>query len=215
MRLKHVKGADEIIKNGTYYVPNPKEYRGKWNSLFENSNPIYIEIGTGKGDFLIENACRYPNINYIGIERFDSVMVRAIQKSNDLKLKNFKLIRMNAEKIEDIFNREVDVIYLNFSDPWPKDRHAKRRLTSPIFLEKYYSIFKDVNHIILKTDNDYLFEYSLESLKEYGYIINDSTRDLYHSKYIESNISTEYEKKFVNLGMKINYLDASMDRKEE
>ena len=205
MRLKHVKGADEIIKNGTYYVPNPKEYRGKWNSLFQNSNPIYIEIGTGKGDFLIENACRYPNINYIGIERFDSVMVRAIQKSNDLKLKNFKLIRMNAEKIEDIFNREVDVIYLNFSDPWPKARHAKRRLTYKTFLDKYYMLLKKGGKIIMKTDNLGLFEYSLESIQEHGkFKLVEYTFDYEFDS--QNDGMSEYERKFREIGTKINRL---------
>ena len=135
MRLKHVRGADEIIRKGLYYIDNPKEYKGNWQGAFKNNNPIYIEIGTGKGDFIIENAIRYPNINFIGIERYDSVLVRAIQKSNELNLNNLKLIRLNATYIEEIFDKEIDLIYLNFSDPWPKDRHAKRRLTSPIFLE--------------------------------------------------------------------------------
>ena len=208
MRLKHVRGADETIRNGLYYIDNPKEYKGKWKEIFHNNNPIYIEIGMGKGDFLIENATQYPNINFIGIERYDSVLVRAIQKSNELELNNLKLIRINAEFIEELFDKEIDLIYLNFSDPWPKDRHAKRRLTSKVFLEKYNNIFKNNSHIMMKTDNIELFNYSKETLKEYGYIINKETNDLYNSPYLEKNIQTEYEKKFVKLGMKINYLDA-------
>ncbi len=216
MRLKHVKGAEEIIKKGIYYIDNPKEYKGKWDNVFKNNHPIHIEIGMGKGDFIIENAIKYPNINFIGIEKYDSVLVRGIQKSNNLLLNNLKLIRIDANIIEEIFTKEIDTIYLNFSDPWPKDRHAKRRLTSPIFLDKYEKIFKKDNHIIMKTDNTNLFEYSKETLKEKGYHIQKETNNLYHSKYLENNIQTEYEKKFVNLGVKINYLDAykKIERKE-
>ena len=205
MRLKHVKGAEEIIKKGTYYIENPKEYRGSWNKIFSNDNRIYIEIGMGKGNFIIENAIKYPEINFIGIEKFDSVIVRAIQKSNKLELNNLKLIRMDAMEIEEVFYKEIDRIYLNFSDPWPKERHAKRRLTSPIFLEKYDFIFKGNACIIMKTDNNNLFEYSLETLKENGYDLLEVTRDLY-SEDISDNIATEYEKKFVNKGIKINRL---------
>ena len=207
MRLKHVKGANEIIQNGTYFIDNPEEYKGKWNQIFQNNNPIYIEIGMGKGAFIIQNAIQYPNINFIGIEKYDSVIVRAIQKSNDLQLKNLKLIRIDARFITNIFEKEIERIYLNFSDPWPKDRHAKRRLTSPIFLEKYDSIFKNNSHIIMKTDNNDLFEYSLESLIHFGYKIISQTRDLYKED-ISNNIPTEYEAKFVKLGTKINRLEA-------
>ena len=203
MRLKHVKGADEIIKKGIYYIENPKEHKGTWQHLFNNNNPIYIEIGMGKGDFIIENALKYPDINFIGIEKFDSVIVRAIQKSNALELANLKLIRMDATEIDEVFNKEITKIYLNFSDPWPKERHAKRRLTSPIFLAKYDSIFKSIPNITMKTDNNNLFEYSLESLTDYGYKMLYITRDLYKED-ISENIATEYEKKFVSKGIKIN-----------
>jgi len=212
MRLKNVKGANEIIEKGTYYINEPKNYKGHWQELFGNYNPIYIEIGMGKGDFIIENAIRYPNINFIGIEKFDSVIVRAIQKSNDLELSNLKLIRMDAFEIEEVFEKEIDRIYLNFSDPWPKERHAKRRLTSPIFLEKYDHIFKNDADIIMKTDNNPLFEYSLDSLKTCGYTITKHTRDLYQEN-IEENIPTEYEKKFTKLGIKINRLEAKKELK--
>lgn len=207
MRLKHVKQADEIIKQGTFYIDSPKNYKGKWSKYFQNNNKIYIEIGTGKGDFLIENASKYPNINFIGIEKYDSVLVRAIQKSNELELNNLAFIRLDARLIDEIFNHEIDLIYLNFSDPWPKERHAKRRLTSPIFLEKYDNIFKNIPHIIMKTDNNPLFEYSIETLSNYGYQITSLTRDLYKED-TSNNIPTEYEKKFVKLGVKINRLEA-------
>lgn len=202
MRLKNVRGANEIIINGTYYVSEPSLYKGKWNHVFGNDNPIYIEIGMGKGDFIIENAIRYPDINFIGIEKFDSVIVRAIQKSNELELNNLKIIRMDANKLGDIFDREIDLIYLNFSDPWPKDRHAKRRLTSPIFLNIYDGVFKNENNIVMKTDNLDLFNYSLESLSLNGYEIMYKTNDL--DCLNEDNIMTEYEKKFHNRGVKIN-----------
>lgn len=209
MRLKNIKGASEKILKGKYFINNPSEYKGKWNKLFNNNNPIYIEIGMGKGKFIIKNAIENPNINYIGIEMYDSVILRAVEKTNDLELNNLYLIRMDARLINDIFNKEIDLIYLNFSDPWPKERHAKRRLTSPIFLERYDSIFKNSKHIIMKTDNKDLFNYSVESLKEYGYNINDVSYDLHKDK--NSIITTEYEDKFTNMGIKINYLDATKE----
>lgn len=208
MRLKHVKNAYDIIKDGIYYIDNPKKYRGKWSKVFNNDNPIYIEIGMGKGDFIIENALINPDINFIGIEKFDSVIVRAIQKSNALELDNLRLLRMDAMDIDDVFCKEIDLIYLNFSDPWPKDRHAKRRLTNYRFLERYDKIFKNRSHIIMKTDNNDLFDYSLESLTAYGYDINYVSRDLYKED-VSNNVQTEYEKKFVSKGIKINKLDAS------
>lgn len=208
MRLKNIKGAKEVVEQGIYHINNPKEYKGKWQKLFNNNNDIYIEIGMGKGDFIIENALKYPNINFIGIEKYDSVLIRAVQKSNELELSNLKLIRMDAEEIEDIFDKEIDLIYLNFSDPWPKDRHAKRRLTSERFLKRYDNIFKNNKKIIMKTDNNDLFDYSLETLKEYGYNIEYSTNDLYNED-ITDNIATEYEKKFVSKGVKINKLIAT------
>ena len=209
MRLKNIKGASEKILKGKYFINNPSEYKGKWNKLFNNNNPIYIEIGMGKGKFIIKNAIENPNINYIGIEMYDSVILRAVEKTNDLELNNLYLIRMDARLINDIFNKEIDLIYLNFSDPWPKERHAKRRLTSPIFLERYDSTFKNSKHIIMKTDNKDLFNYSVESLKEYGYNINDISYDLHKDK--NSIITTEYEDKFTNMGIKINYLDATKE----
>ena len=205
MRLKNVKGANEIIEKGTYYIDNPYQYKGCWKEYFGNDNPIYVEIGMGKGDFIIENALRYKNINFIGIEKYDSVIVRAIQKSNELELDNLKIIRVDANKLDNIFDKEIDTIYLNFSDPWPKERHAKRRLTSNIFLDIYSKIFKDRNRIVMKTDNVNLFDYSLESLTDYGYEIVYKTNNL--DCLSEDNIMTEYEKRFYNLGVKINKLE--------
>ena len=206
MRLKNIKGASEKILLGKYFINNPSEYKGKWNKLFGNDNPIYIEIGMGKGNFIIKNAIENPNINYIGIEMYDSVILRAVEKTNELELNNLYLIRMDARLIEDIFDKEIDLIYLNFSDPWPKDRHAKRRLSSPRFLDRYDKIFKNNNTIIMKTDNNSLFEYSLETLKEHGYTLSNVTRDLHSTS--DNVITTEYEDKFTNIGIKINYLEA-------
>lgn len=209
MRLKNIKGASEKILKGKYFINNPSYYKGKWHELFKNNNPIYIEIGMGKGNFIIKNALNNPNINYIGIEKYDSVILRAVEKSNDLELNNLYLIRMDARLIEDIFDHEIDLIYLNFSDPWPKDRHAKRRLTSSIFLARYDNIFKGHKKIIMKTDNNNLFDFSLNSLLEYGYNIDYSTTDLHRDK--ENIITTEYEDKFTSNGIKINYLEASKE----
>ena len=210
MRLKNVKGANEIIIKGRYYVEDPYINKGNWNKVFNNDNPIYIEIGIGKGKFIVENTIKYPNINFIGIEKYDSVLVRAIQKSNELELNNLKLVRMDAKRIEEVFDHEVDRIYLNFSDPWPKDRHYKRRLTSYVFLDKYEHIFKNNKYIIMKTDNIDLFNFSLESLTNHGYNIEFMTNDL-HSLNDIDNIMTEYEEKFSNKGIKINKLIARKD----
>ena len=206
MRLKNVKGANEIIVKGKYYVADPYMYKGSWNKYFNNDNPIYIEIGMGKGTFIIENAKRYKNINFIGIEKYDSVIVRAIQKSDELELDNLKIVRMDANKLNEIFDREIDTIYLNFSDPWPKDRHAKRRLTSPQFLEIYKNIFKGRKRIVMKTDNIDLFNYSLDTFINDGYDIVYKTNNL--DCLQEDNIMTEYENKFYNKGIKINKLEA-------
>ncbi len=210
MRLKNVKGANEIIIKGLYYVEDPYINKGNWNKVFNNDNPIYIEIGIGKGKFIVENAIKYPNINFIGIEKYDSVLVRAIQKSNELELNNLKLVRMDAKRIEEVFDHEIDRIYLNFSDPWPKDRHYKRRLTSYVFLDKYEHIFKNNKYIIMKTDNIDLFNFSLESLTNHGYNIDFMSNDL-HSLNDADNIMTEYEEKFSNKGIKINKLIARKD----
>ena len=212
MRLKNIKGASERILEGKYFINNPNEYKGKWHKLFNNNNPIYIEIGMGKGNFIIKNAIENPNINYIGIEMYDSVILRAVEKTNELELNNLYLIRTDARLIEDVFDKEIDLIYLNFSDPWPKERHAKRRLTSPRFLARYDNIFRGDNHIIMKTDNLDLFNYSVDSLKEYGYTINEISNDLHKEK--DNIITTEYEDKFTSRGMKINYFAASKVRSD-
>lgn len=206
MRLRNVKGAKEKILSSRYNIDNPFDNINNWNKVFNNNNPIYIEIGMGKGKFIIENAINNPNINYIGIEKIDSVIVRAIEKVEQLDIPNLKFIRMDATRIDEVFNKEIDRIYLNFSDPWPKDRHSKRRLTSPIFLEKYDKVFKKDNIIEMKTDNIDLFNYSIDSLKAHGYNIEYITNDL-HRENVD-NIMTEYEERFSLLNNKINKLIA-------
>ena len=211
MRLKNVKGANEIIVKGKYYVADPYMYKGSWNKYFNNDNPIYIEIGMGKGTFIIENAKRYKNINFIGIEKYDSVIVRAIQKSDELELNNLKIVRIDARKLEEVFLNEVDLIYLNFSDPWPKDRHSKRRLTSSTFLNRYNSILAPEGHIEFKTDNRDLFDFSVEEINNHPlWKLDAVTYDLHNdSSMNEGNIMTEYEEKFSSLGNPIFKLIAS------
>ena len=206
MRLRNVKNAYEIVNDSNYVIKNPEQYIGKYKELFNNDNPINIEIGMGKGDFIIGMAKKYPNTNFIGIEKYESVMVRAIEKLENIDLPNLKLIRMDAINIDKVFDKEINTIYLNFSDPWPKKRHAKRRLTSDIFLKLYDKIFISTPHIIQKTDNILLFASSIESLVDYGYKFNKVSLDLEHEDI--DNVITEYENKFMSMGTKINYLDA-------
>lgn len=205
MRLKKVKGALEKVESSLYYVNSPEKNIGKWTEVFNNNNSIEIEIGMGKGNFIIEKAKRNPNINYIGIEMYDSVLVRAVEalEKEEIFLPNLKLLLFDARKIEEIFDKEIKRVYLNFSDPWPKARHAKRRLTSSVFLKKYDKIFINEKNIIMKTDNIDLFDFSIESLKEHGYTFEEVTNDL-HSLNDTENIMTEYEKKFSEKGVKIN-----------
>lgn len=205
MRLRNVKNKEEILNNSDYLIKNPADYKGKWKNLFKNDNPIYIEIGMGKGKFLLENALKYKNINYIGIERFDSVMAKAIKKIPK-DIENIKLIRMNALDIDKVFLKEIDLIYLNFSDPWPKKRWYDRRLTSKIFLDKYDSLFKNTKRIEMKTDNEDLFIYSLETLSNKGYALSDISFD-YHKTHSDI-IMSEYEERFSKEGKNVYHLFA-------
>ncbi len=214
MRLRNVKGSRELIAANDYVIHEAEDIKGHWHEFFGNDNPIHIEIGMGKGQFIMELAERNPNINYIGIEKYSSVLVRAIEKReqhNDTD--NLYFIRMDAEYIENAFDtHEVDRIYLNFSDPWPKDRHAKRRLTSTHFLEFYDKILVPSGRVIFKTDNIQLFNFSLEQIPEAGWIIENYTNDLHHSEYNEDNIMTEYEAKFSAMGTPINRLVAYREK---
>ena len=205
MRLKNIKGAKEYIEKSKYIISSPEKYKGKYETLFKNENEIHLEIGMGKGDYIIGMAKKYPNINFIGIEMFDSVLLRAVQKLEDLELSNLKLIRYDATNIEKLFEKEIDTIYLNFSDPWPKNRHEHRRLTSKRFLERYEKVFKGKKHIIQKTDNRKLCEFSIISYVDFGYIIKDISLNLHEDN--KENIETEYEKKFSALGMPIYMIE--------
>ena len=197
MRLRNVPGARETIIENQFSIQEPEQKKGKWAEVFGNDHPIHIEVGMGKGQFIIEMAKRNPEINYIGIEKYSSVLVRAVEKLEDFEQNNLRLIRMDAENIEEVFDKdEVDRIYLNFSDPWPKDRHAKRRLTSTRFLERYNNILTPEGRDMFKTDNKDLFDFSLEQVEEAGWILENHTYDLHHSEYNEGNVMTEYEEKF-------------------
>ena len=209
MRLRNVKGASSKIDASKYIIKDYEKYRGNYKNIFNNDNKICIEIGMGKGDFIKGMSMMYPNVNFIGIEKYDSVMVRAIEKLEDTDIQNLRLIKMDAEGIGNVFAKEIDTIYLNFSDPWPKDRHEKRRLTSSNFLSKYDNLFKTTKHIIFKTDNRKLFEYSIKSLTDYGYRINSISLDLHKDDII--NVETEYEKRFSSLGYPIYMVDVAKD----
>ena len=201
MRLRNVKGSKEIIESSKYIILNPEENKGKWKNVFGNDKPIHIEIGMGKGDFIIGMAKNNPNINFIGIEMYDSVIVKAVQKLENEELDNLKLIRMDARLIEDVFDKEIDLIYLNFSDPWPKDRHAKRRLTSRQFMARYDVILKPDGQVEFKTDNKDLFDFSLEEIKEAGWELPVVTFDLHNDSVLnEGNVMTEYETRFSQMG---------------
>ena len=206
MRLRNVRNAKEIVDNSDYVVHNPFEYKGKYKELFGNNNPIHLEVGMGKGDFIINMALKYPEINFIGLEKYESIVCRAIQKLENKEIKNLKLIVIDALELGIIFDKEIECLYLNFSDPWPKKRHARRRLTSEVFLPIYDQIFKNDKLIIQKTDNVGLFESSIVSLSGYGYIIEDICLDLSNSD--RDNVETEYESKFKAQGIRINYLKA-------
>ena len=209
MRLRNVKNKEEILNGSKYLIKNPEKYIGKWDQLFEKKQPIYIEIGMGKGKFLIENAIKYPDINFIGIEKYDSVVAKSLPKIPEC-LTNIVVIRMDALNIDKVFDKEIERIYLNFSDPWPKVRHSMRRLSSRVFLEKYDKIFKGEKNIYLRTDNRDLFTFSLESFSQYGYVLHDINLNL-HEIDQPDIITTEYEDKFVEAGLPIYQVVATKE----
>ncbi len=204
MRLRNITGSREIIGESVFVVHEPERQKGNWRNIFGNNNPIHIEIGMGKGRFLMDMAKVYPFINYIGIEKYSSVLLRAIQKMEreEQPLSNVRFIRMDAETIGNVFEiEEVDRIYLNFSDPWPKDRHAKRRLPSREFLARYDKILKKEGQLEFKTDNKDLFLFALEELEPAGWKAEKISYDLHRDKDMsEGNIMTEYEEKFSSIG---------------
>ena len=202
MRLRNVKGSREQIAANEYTIKDAEQIKGQWKDYFQDGKPIQLEIGMGKGKFLMRLAEKNPHIHYIGIEKYSSVLVRALEKMEETPLDNIHFIRMDAENIVNVFEKgEVDQIYLNFSDPWPKDRHAKRRLTSRQFLERYDKVLKGDGQIEFKTDNVGLFDFSLEEIDAAGWNLDAFTRDLHHDTAMnEGNIMTEYEEKFSSRG---------------
>lgn len=202
MRLRNITGSREVIADSGFVVHQPEEYAGRWQEVFGNDHPVHIEIGMGKGKFVHTMAKEHPEINYIGIEKYSSVLLRAIQKMEEETLPNLRFLRMDAEDITRIFAAgEVDKIYLNFSDPWPKDRHAKRRLPSRQFLERYDVILKPEGRLEFKTDNKALFDFAVEELEPAGWEAEAVTYDLHHNdKLMEGNVMTEYEEKFSSMG---------------
>ena len=207
MRLRNIPGAKEAIANSELVVQEPKELKGRWHERFGNENLLYIEVGMGKGQFIMEMARRNPQINYLGIEVYESVLLRALQKAEgEEALPNLLFVCMDARELPEVFDKgEVDRVYLNFSDPWPKDRHAKRRLTSHEFLERYNQILAEDGQIEFKTDNSGLFEFSLAEASNLPWQVKEHTFDFHHDELMNSgNVMTEYEEKFSALGNPIH-----------
>ena len=206
MRLRNIKGSKEFIEQSPFVVHHPEDYKGCWHNLFHNNNPVHLEIGMGKGQFIHTLAEQNPKINYIGIEMYSSVLYRALERRAETELDNLFFIRFDAKNLTDLFDiSEVEQIYLNFSDPWPKDRHAKRRLPSREFLARYRQILAEGGRVEFKTDNRGLFEFALEEAKESGWPLAECTFDLHHDeKLMQGNVMTEYEEKFSGLGNPIH-----------
>ena len=202
MRLRNISGSREVIADSEYVVHEPQKYKGNWKEKFGNGHSVRIEIGMGKGRFIMDLARMNPDINYVGIEKYSSVLLRGIQKMEMNPMPNLYFIRMEAEEIADVFGKgEVERIYLNFSDPWPKDRHAKRRLPSREFLHRYDGILEKDGVIEFKTDNHDLFQFALGELEPAGWRLEQMTEDLHHNEeMMAGNIMTEYEERFSAMG---------------
>lgn len=200
MRLRKVAGAlDALKEDKKYFIENPADFKGKWKNAFSNDNKLAVEIGCGKGDFAIGMAKAFPDINFIAIEKFESVLIRADEKALKEDIPNLRFVHFDAANLKEIFNdKEIDIIYLNFSDPWPKTRHAKRRLTAPSFLDVYKDVLKDDGVICQKTDNQILFNYSIESFSQNDWYLSNISVDLHSEDRF--NIMTEYETKKSKLG---------------
>ena len=209
MRYNVVKNANSILESNSYLVKNPYAYKGKWGSLFKNNNPICLELGMGRGTFIIEMAKTHPNINYIGLEIDKNQTATALKNIKDLPLDNLKMINTDALKVAEIFGREIDTIYLTFSEPWPKKGDEKKRFTAINYLKLYDRIFKKNKHIILKTDNKILFASALESLSSYWYTFDKVSVDLHNDERKIENIMTDFERQYFKEHRQIYYVDAS------
>lgn len=211
MRLRNVKGSREAIADSRFTINEPSSMKGRWKDFFGNNHPIHIEVGMGKGRFITELALQNPDINYIGIEKYSSVLIRALEKMENLpEISNLVFIRMDAETICEVFDKdEIEKIYLNFSDPWPKDRHAKRRLTSKEFFGRYDKFLIPEGMVEFKTDNRPLFDFSLEEIPQAGWEVTAFTYDLHHDENLnKGNVMTEYEERFSSMGNPIHKLIA-------
>lgn len=209
MRLRNIPGSREAIAASQYVIQESimEEKRGRWQEVFGNDQPLYLEVGMGKGRFITDLALSHPHRNYVGIEKYSSVLLRALEKREQLpEVSNLLFLRMDAEDLPKVFGKnEVDGIYLNFSDPWPKDRHAKRRLPSKEFLARYDQILKPEGRVEFKTDNRMLFDFALEQVKEAGWILDSFTYDLHNDPVLsQGNIMTEYEERFSSKGNPIH-----------
>ena len=213
MRLRNIPGTKETLANSGCVVQEPQTRKGRWKEVFHRENPIHIEVGMGKGQFLMKMAAKNPQINYLGMEMYDSVLLRALQLREKLEteLDNLLFIREDARLLPEIFEQgEVEKIYLNFSDPWPKARHAKRRLTSREFLACYEKILVDRGEVEFKTDNRTLFDFSLEEIRDAGWTLLACTYDLHRdARLSQGNVMTEYEEKFSGMGKPICKLIAA------
>ncbi len=209
MEYNVVKNASGILNSSKYYVSNPTKYKGKWSDFFSNKNPIHLELGTGRGEFIIQMAKKYPEYNFIGLELNESQIATAAKKLERENIKNLKLIKDDARNIINIFGKEIDTIYLTFSEPWPKKRDEKNRFTHESYLKLYDRIFKKDKHIILKTDNKGLFAYSLETLSQYWYVFDTVSLDLHNDERCIPNIMTDFEMQYFKEKRPIYYLDAS------
>ena len=209
MRYNVVKNANSILESNPYLIKNPYIYKGKWSSVFKNNNPISLELGMGRGSFIIEMAKKYPKINFIGLELDKNQTATALKNIKDLHLDNLKIINDDALKVADIFGREIDTIYLTFSEPWPKKGDEKKRFTAINYLKLYDRIFKKNKHIILKTDNKILFASSLENLSSYWYTFDKVSVDLHNDERKIENIMTDFERQYFKEHRQIYYVDAS------